>query len=210
MKASATSRLLSVASPYHQTAAAPRLPTIGPASAICASRQAFCGILLQQDGGAQERDEHRRADGQALALRLERVPRPRGRTTARRSRAANFQPQSSEYAPIETTIDSDVVTTLNLKIAKRMYLNFSRKAPTHDQRRSQLAQQAEPGLVADRPGLVRLVGLVRRRLACDLAHEAHRSFVTSVCQRRAETMRPGGVPVLQRAIPVTAYSGGWS
>ena len=44
--------------------------------------------------------------------------------------SANFQPHSSEYAPIEITIESEVVTTLNLKIAKRMYLNFSRKAPT--------------------------------------------------------------------------------
>ena len=48
VKAIAISRLLSVASPYHQTAAAPRLPTIGPASAICASRQAFCGFSLSR------------------------------------------------------------------------------------------------------------------------------------------------------------------
>ena len=48
MKAIATSRLLSVAAPYHQTAAAPRLPTIGPASAICASRQAFCGFSFSR------------------------------------------------------------------------------------------------------------------------------------------------------------------
>ena len=44
--------------------------------------------------------------------------------------SANFQPQSSVYAPIETTIESDVVTTLNLKIANRMNLNFARNAPS--------------------------------------------------------------------------------
>jgi hypothetical protein len=46
MKASAWTARESVASPYNQTPAAPRDPTSGPASAICASRQAFGGIFF--------------------------------------------------------------------------------------------------------------------------------------------------------------------
>ena len=103
----------------------PSEPRIGPARPTRASTPASLRQLLERDRRAEERDEERRARIEPLAPRLPHVAHLVDEQQAGRSPTANFHPQISVYAPIETSIDAEVVNSLSFGSSSRTALSFA-------------------------------------------------------------------------------------